>query len=67
MRNSFGAGVFMLEKFLDRWEFDNYEEKYKPMDYIISDSLYRIYDDDSINSLSSEYRKQKKLGLDNVK
>ena len=47
--------------------FDNYKEKVKPMDYIISDSLYRIYGDDSIISLSSEYREQKKLVLANIK
>ena len=44
-------------------KFHNYEKNYKPMDYIIYDSLYRIYGNDSMDSLSNEYKKQKRLLL----
>lgn len=42
-------------------KFYNYLEKHKSQEYIISDALYRIYDEEAISNLSNEYRNLKKL------
>ena len=42
-------------------EFDNYQEKHKSLEYIVSDALYRIYDEDAIPNLSEQYVYIKKL------
>lgn len=41
--------------------FTNYNQKYKPLDYIISEALYRTYGDDSLPCLSDNYIYEKKL------
>lgn len=42
-------------------KFYNYEEKHKSLDYMISDALYRIYDEYAIPNLSEQYRYAKRL------
>ena len=41
----------------------NFYKKYKPLDFIVSEALYRTYGDNSISSLSEEYISVKKLTL----
>lgn len=42
-------------------KFYNYEKMHKSLDYMISDALYRVYDDYAIESLSKSYIYMKKL------
>ena len=42
-------------------KFYNYEEKYKSLDYIVDDALYRIYEENAIPSLSEQYVYVKRL------
>ena len=42
-------------------KFYNYEEKHKSLDYMVSDALYRIYDEYSIPNLAEEYIFAKRL------
>ena len=42
-------------------KFYNYADKHKSLDYMISDALYRIYDEYSIPSLSEKYIKSRML------
>lgn len=57
------ADAIATNAFLRKYEPHNYEEKEKSLQYIISDSLYRIYDENSYASLDGEYIEHKRLIL----
>ena len=41
--------------------FSNFSRKFKPLDFIISEALYRAYGDNSLSCLSDNYVHERKL------